>query len=69
MDAPVLTGLLKRYAEAARDLVVALLLPAYAPYLVVGNTQSLSGSVEAEGRVQSKRHDDRLLHVDSFPSR
>ncbi len=47
-------------------LIIAL-LPAYAPYLTVGNTSFRP--VEAEGRVQSKRHDDRLLHVDAFPSR
>lgn len=65
-DSAVLMGMMQRYAESARDLVVAL-LPAYEPYLTMGNTSFRP--VEAEGRVQSKRHDDRRLHVDAFPSR
>lgn len=64
--APALAGLMRRYAESARDLVGAM-LPGYAPFLAVGNTSFRP--VEAHERVQSRRHDDRLLHVDAFPSR
>lgn len=65
-DSPILKGMLQRYAESARHLV-NMLLPGYGSFLTVGNTSFRP--VEAEGRVQSKRHDDRLLHVDAFPSR
>jgi hypothetical protein len=65
-DTPVLKPMLERYAKAAHGLIVSL-FPAYEPHLIVGNTSFRP--VEAEGRVQSKRHDDRLLHVDAFPSR
>lgn len=65
-DVPQLKPMLQRYAECARNLVAAL-LPGYVPSLIMGNTSFRP--VEAEGRVQSKRHDDRRLHVDAFPSR
>ena len=65
-DASVLMAMMERYAYAAHGLIVSL-LPAYEQFLTVGNTSFRP--VEAEGRVQSKRHDDRLLHVDAFPSR
>ncbi|MDE3060988.1 MAG: Kdo hydroxylase family protein [Pseudomonadota bacterium] len=64
-DSPALTGLMKRYAESARGLATAL-LPGYASTLITGNTSFRP--VEVEGREQSKRHDDRRLHVDAFPS-
>jgi hypothetical protein len=62
----LLTGLMANYARFARDLVDQL-LPGYSAALIVGNTSFRP--VELEGRVQSKRHDDRLLHIDAFPSR
>ena len=65
-DAPVLSAMMERYARLAHGLIVSL-LPAYEPYLTIGNTSFRP--VEAEGRVQSRRHDDRRLHVDAFPSR
>ena len=60
------TEVLKRYAACARALVDAY-FPHYAAALETGNTSLRP--VEAEGRIQSRRHDDRLLHVDAFPSR
>lgn len=65
-DAPGLQRMLARYAECARSLI-ANLFPHYVPTLIMGNTSFRP--VEAEGRVQSKRHDDTRLHVDAFPSR
>jgi len=65
-NSPVLMGMLQRYAESVRHLLGSL-FPKYAPYLKIGN--SSFRPVEAEGRVQSKRHDDQRLHVDAFPSR
>jgi hypothetical protein len=65
-DSHPLAGLMARYADFARDLVDRL-LPSYSAALIVGNGSFRP--VEVEGRLQSKRHDDRLLHIDSFPSR
>lgn len=62
----ILKGLMKRYALDTRELITQL-FPSYGPHLGLGNTSFRP--VEAEGRIQSKRHDDRLLHVDAFPSR
>lgn len=64
----IFKDMLQRYVTFAQSLV-ARLLPHYASSgaLITGN--SSFRPVEAENRVQSKRHDDRLLHVDSFPSR
>ena len=62
----VLGGMLRRYAEQARGLVLAL-FPGYGKALTLGNTSFRP--VEAQGRVQSTRQDDTLLHVDAFPSR
>ena len=62
----VLGAMLRRYSEQARALVLAL-FPGYEKALVLGNTSFRP--VEAQGRVQSTRHDDTLLHVDAFPSR
>jgi hypothetical protein len=64
--AEVLRGMLKRYSEQAHALVLAL-YPGYAKALQLGATSFRP--VEAQGRQQSKRHDDTLLHVDAFPSR
>ena len=62
----VLRGMLKRYSEQAQALVLSL-YPGYARALTPGATSFRP--VEAQGRQQSKRHDDTLLHVDAFPSR
>ncbi len=62
----VLRGMLKRYAEQAHALLLAL-FPGYGKALTMGATSFRP--VEARGREQSKRHDDTLLHVDAFPSR
>lgn len=64
--AAVLRGMLKRYSEQAHALVLAL-FPGYTDALKLGATSFRP--VEAQGRDQSKRHDDTLLHVDAFPSR
>jgi len=61
-----LKNMLRHYAESAHALIAAL-FPHYVPHLTWGNTSFRP--VEAEDRVQSLRHDDRLLHIDSFPSR
>ncbi len=65
-DGVTLKSMLGRYAEAARNLLAAL-IPTYGDALKIGNTSLRP--VEAQGRAQSKRHDDTLLHVDAFPSR
>lgn len=62
----VLRGMLKRYAEEAHALVLAL-FPGYDRGLTLGATSFRP--VEAQGRLQSARSDDTLLHVDAFPSR
>lgn len=62
----VLHGMLKRYAAQAHALVLAM-FPGYARGLTPGATSFRP--VEAQGRPQSTRHDDTLLHVDAFPSR
>ena len=62
----VLRGMLKRYAEETQALVLAL-FPGYDKALKFGVTSFRP--VEAQGRKQSTRHDDTLLHVDAFPSR
>lgn len=64
--ATVLRGMLHRYSEQAQTLVLGL-FPGYAKGLTLGATSFRP--VEAQGRAQSKRHDDTLLHVDAFPSR
>jgi hypothetical protein len=65
-DSATLTALMSRYSTFARDLVDRL-FPRYASSRIIGNASFRP--VEAAGRVQSKRHDDQLLHIDSFPSR
>ncbi len=65
-DAAAAKTMLSRYADAARGLVEAL-IPEYAPFLKAGATSFRP--VETEGRRQSRRQDDTLLHVDAFPSR
>lgn len=64
--AAVLRDMLKRYAEQTHALVLSL-FPGYDKALKLGATSFRP--VEAQGRKQSTRHDDTLLHVDAFPSR
>lgn len=59
-------ALLRRFSQAAETLLWNLLAP-YAPHLRPGRT-SLRPA-EIQGRDYSVRHDDRLLHVDAFPTR
>jgi hypothetical protein len=58
--------MIRRFALCARGLIASL-FPAYAPTVVVARTSFRS--VEAADRDTSWRKDDRLLHVDAFPSR
>ena len=57
---------MSRFATATTTLLTSLLVP-YTGYLRMGRT-SLRPA-EIEGRTYSRRHDDRLLHVDAFPTR
>ena len=65
-DAAVLTAMMQRFADAAMRLVRGL-LPGYAPSLQRARTSFRPA--EIEGRAYTPRHDDRLLHVDAFPTR
>lgn len=65
-DAAALAAMMQRFADAALGLVTSL-LPAYAPHLDRARTSFRPA--EIEGRAYSPRHDDRLLHVDAFPTR
>ncbi len=65
VDAAAMRSMLERYARQTRALLDAL--TPYGAALKIGNTSFRP--VEAQGRDQSKRHDDTLLHVDAFPSR
>jgi hypothetical protein len=57
---------LRRFGDAAEQLVRGL-LPGYAGSLERARTSFRPA--EIAGREYSPRHDDRLLHVDAFPSR
>jgi 3-deoxy-D-manno-oct-2-ulosonic acid (Kdo) hydroxylase len=65
-DATALAGMMQRFAACATRLVTAL-LPGYAPTLQRARTSFRPA--EIAGRAYSPRHDDRLLHVDAFPTR
>jgi len=65
-DAASLTAMMARFADSALQLVTGL-LPAYASGLDRARTSFRPA--EIEGRAYSPRHDDRLLHVDAFPTR
>lgn len=58
--------MLRRFGDAAETLMRDL-LPAYAPELERARTSFRPAQIS--GRAYSARHDDRLLHVDAFPSR
>lgn len=61
-----LRTMMRRFGDAAETLLRDL-LPAYAPTLERARTSFRPA--EIAGREYSPRHDDRLLHVDAFPSR
>ncbi len=61
-----LTGMIDRFGRAAERLVRDL-LPGYAASLERARTSFRPA--EIAGRAYSPRHDDRLLHVDAFPTR
>jgi hypothetical protein len=65
-EAERLRAMLRRFGDAAETLLRDL-LPGYAPVLERARTSFRPA--EIAGRDYSPRHDDRLLHVDAFPSR
>jgi hypothetical protein len=65
-EAEYLRVMLRRFGDAAETLISDL-LPGYAPALERARTSFRPA--EIAGRTYSPRHDDRLLHVDAFPSR
>ncbi len=65
-EAERLSAMLRRFADMAETLLRDL-LPGYAPALQRARTSFRPA--EIAGRQYSPRHDDRLLHVDAFPSR
>jgi hypothetical protein len=65
-DAERLRAMLRRFGDSAERLLHDL-LPGYAPKLERARTSFRPA--EIAGREYSPRHDDRLLHVDAFPSR
>ena len=65
-QAEMLGRMLRRYGDAAEALLRDL-LPRYASALERARTSFRPA--EIAGRSYSPRHDDRLLHVDAFPSR
>jgi hypothetical protein len=65
-DAAKLALMMQRFADGAEQMLSDL-LPCYAPALERARTSFRPA--EIAGREYSPRHDDRLLHVDAFPSR
>lgn len=63
-DAMALAAMIERFGACATQLVGELL-----PYRHVERARTSFRPVEVEGRAYSKINDDRLLHVDAFPSR
>jgi hypothetical protein len=61
-----LTTMMRRFGDAAEQMLRDL-LPGYAAALQRARTSFRPA--EIAGREYSPRHDDRLLHVDAFPSR
>lgn len=62
--AQALAAMIERFGRQATELVHDLL-----PYREVERARTSFRPVEVEGRHYSKISDDRLLHVDAFPSR
>ncbi|TCH99776.1 3-deoxy-D-manno-oct-2-ulosonic acid (Kdo) hydroxylase [Roseococcus sp. SYP-B2431] len=65
-EARALAAMLERFGQQATGFVRGL-IPAYAAELERARTSFRP--VEVKGRSYSTRHDDRLLHVDAFPTR
>jgi 3-deoxy-D-manno-oct-2-ulosonic acid (Kdo) hydroxylase len=65
-DAAALAAMMQRFADNALRLVTGL-LPGYTPTLERARTSFRPA--EIAGRAYSPRHDDRLLHIDAFPTR
>jgi hypothetical protein len=65
-DLDRLSTMLRRFGDAAEQLLRDL-LPGYA--LALERARTSFRPAEIAGRAYSPRHDDRLLHVDAFPSR
>ncbi len=65
-EAIALAAMLERFGQQAVSLVRHL-IPGYAESLERARTSFRP--VEVKGRSYSVRHDDRLLHVDAFPTR
>jgi hypothetical protein len=65
-EAARLAAMMQRYADGAQAMLHAL-FPGYAPSLERARTSFRP--TEIAGRDYSPRHDDRLLHVDAFPTR
>lgn len=63
---PRLAAMMQRFADSAASLLADLLAD-YAPRLERARTSFRPA--EIAGRSYTARHDDRLLHVDAFPSR
>jgi len=59
-----LTAMMARFADHASSLIHDLL-----PYRAVERARTSYRPVQVKGRSYSKVSDDRLLHVDAFPSR
>ncbi|HET6197078.1 MAG TPA: Kdo hydroxylase family protein, partial [Acetobacteraceae bacterium] len=66
VQADRLRAMLRRFGDSAETLLHDL-LPDYAADLERARTSFRPA--EIAGRAYSPRHDDRLLHVDAFPSR
>ena len=64
-EAAILGAMLRRFAAATAALLGDL-LPGYATSLELARTSFRPA--EIAGRAYSRRHDDRLLHVDAFPT-
>jgi hypothetical protein len=65
-EALALAAMLERFGQQATAFI-GNLIPAYAEELERARTSFRP--VEIKGRSSSVRHDDRLLHVDAFPTR
>ena len=66
VQAAKLAAMMRRFGDGAERLLRDL-LPGYAPALERARTSFRPA--EIAGRKYSPRHDDRLLHIDAFPSR
>ena len=65
-EAARLAAMMQRFSDQSVNLLHGL-FPRYVPALQRARTSFRP--VEIEGRHYSPRHDDKLLHVDAFPSR